>query len=190
MKPDRSTPGAPAVYIDCIACYAEGAGKAPGSGWVDAVDAEAAAVDVCPIPWHEEVHCYDQERFDGLLKGECDPWEATELGRIHEFLSEEDIPVRVIVAWMRDFMYGAPSKMADVEDRAWRVAFCGAYPSAQDFAQQMYEDGILFADKCDEVFTPYIDWERVVKDLIDPAYHEVVDKEVSPNVHYFFNAAS
>lgn len=139
------TTDAPQVFIDCMACFNEhGVGHAPRSGWVDAVDAERLAEEVCPHPLHEETWCYDHQGFDGMLHGECSPSEATRIAEwILEVENEADlgVPLPVIL----NYLTGLDSPSSLLKQNAWELAqqaadrYCGVFDSWTDRACEFIE---------------------------------------------------
>lgn len=163
----------PQIWAGCESCYSTG--RLVGV-WIDAVGAADITAEeihadsnVDPaVSGCEEFVCMDT---DGLpTTGEPSLDEAARWGDLYEEVGPEQWPA--ICAWVRSGNYTAEGDTDYPVVSDFEEAFCGAWTSFQEYAENMAEDIGLLNDVPDDL-RGYIDMDRWARDL---AYdYSVVD---------------
>lgn len=149
------------AWVGCLACY--NAGRLVGE-WVPGT--EAADFTPCRRPGHEEWWVFDHEGFEGLLSGECSPFEATRLADAIDAIEADHYPIPAVKEWLED-RGESLSEWDDVSDQ-FTEAYAGVWESEADFAED-YAESVGLVKDSDELHS-YIDWERFARDLFIDAY--------------------
>ena len=157
-----ATDTTPRVWIGCLACYNEG--RLVGD-WFDAATAdEVTTYDVhgahSRSDSHDELWVMDHENIP--VRGEMDPSEAAEWGRVYTEVGPEHWPA--LCAWVESGDYvaegtGELPSISDFEER-----YCGAWENLREYAEQLADDIGLLADVPEEI-ARYFDWQAWSRDL-------------------------
>ena len=156
-----ATDTTPRAWIGCLHCY--NSGHLIGE-WFDAATAdEVTTYDVHGDSWsntHEELWVMDHENIP--VRGEMDPSEAAEWGRVYTEVGPEHWPA--LCAWVESGNYvtegdtDLPS-IPDFED-----SYQGHWESFEDYARELADDIGLLAGVPEEIAN-YFDWDSWTRDL-------------------------
>lgn len=153
----------PQIYVACLASYNNGVLH---GAWIDATqepdDISEAIQDLVlktsKIPDAEEYAIHDYDDFPGLDLGESADLETVSM--------HAQMLVKHGMAWS-DYATNVGTKYA-TED-GFDESFCGEYPSAEDYAEQLLDDcGDLNA--LPENLRRYFDYAKFARDLSYDGY--------------------
>ena len=162
VSPLSPSAPAPRVWIGCLHCY--NSGHLIGE-WFDAATAdEVTTYDVHGAhsreDSHDELWVFDYENIP--VRGEMDPSEAAEWGRVYTEVGPEHWPA--LCAWVESGDYVAEGtgdlpSVSDFEER-----YCGAWENFREYAENLADDiGLL--DGVPEEIARYFDWSAWTRDL-------------------------
>ena len=164
-----ATDTTPRVWIGCLHCYNDG--RLVGD-WFDAATAdEVTTYDVhgdSHEDSHEELWVFVHENLP--VRGEMDPSEAAEWGRVYTEVDPEHWPA--LCAWVESGYYVAEGtgdlpSISDFED-----SYCGAWESFEDYAREVADLIGLLTDVPEEIAN-YFDWDSWTRDLaFDYSVHD------------------
>ena len=159
--PAHTTDTTPRVWIGCLHCYNDG--RLVGD-WFNAATAdEVTTYDIhgdSRADSHDELWVMDHENIP--VRGEMDPSEAAEWGRVYTEVGPEHWPA--LCAWVESGDYVAEGtgdlpSISEFEDR-----YQGHWESFEDYARQLADDiGLL--EGIPEEIANYFDWDSWTRDL-------------------------
>ena len=160
---EKTTDTTPRVWIVCLAHY--NAGRLVGE-WFDAATAdEATLADVhegsgLGYAECEELWVVDHENLP--IRGEMDPNEAAEWGRVYTEVGPEYWPA--LCAWVESGDYiaegtGDLPSISEFEER-----YCGEWESFDDYAYQLADDIGLLVSIPEEI-ARYFDWSAWTREV-------------------------
>lgn len=150
----------PAVWLGCLACYAEGV---LNGRWVNAVD----ALDITPenlhhgrATTHEELWVFDHENIP--VREEMDAATAAGWGNVLNQVEGEERPA--LIAWVESGDYIVDGDTDYPSLMFFRDAYQGHWVDFDEFARHLATDmGLL--DDVPEHVARYFDWESWISDL-------------------------
>ena len=154
-----ATDTTPRAWVGCLACYNDG--RLVGD-WFDAVAAdEVTTYDIHGrASSHDEMWVMDHENIP--VRGEMDPSEAAEWGRVYTEVDPEHWPA--LCAWVEsgDYVTEGNSDLPSIFE--FEERYCGAWESFEDYAREL-ADGIGLLAGVPEGIARYFDWRAWTRDL-------------------------